>query len=39
MAAGSPIGLLLTLTQASGGGDGEVCGTPIGLLLTLTHTL
>jgi hypothetical protein len=41
MAAGSPIGLLLTLTQADGGGggDGEVCGTPIGLLLTLTHCI
>jgi hypothetical protein len=39
MAAGSPIGLLLTLTQADGGGDGEVCGTPIGMLLTLTHCI
>src|SRR4029079_8530258 len=39
MAAGSPIGLLLTLTQSAGGVSGPGGdGSPIGLLLALTVT-
>lgn len=36
LGAGTPMGLLLTLTYSSGGAGGSQTGQPIGLLLSLT---
>lgn len=40
MAIGQPVGLLLSITQSTGGGGGTpgTIGTPIGLLLALTYS-